>query len=68
MGLTSQREDMKPEEKQVIELKVTDNCFERARKILICGGLIDCSGLASRIAESIEAYRIMDNNQPKERE
>ena len=41
-------------------LYANDDCFERARKILKAAGMIDGCGLASRMAESLEAYRKMD--------
>ena len=38
----------------VIKLRVEDDCFVRARKILKCAGIRDGGGLSGRIAESVE--------------
>jgi len=45
-----------------ITLSSSDDCFERARKILKCAGLLDGCGLGGRMAEALEAYRKMDRN------
>ena len=49
---------------QQIHLNENDNCFQRARNILRHAGIIEGVGLAQRMAESIEAYRVMDQNKP----
>ena len=48
------------EEPNTVRLNVTDDCFERARKLLECAGICDGVGFAARMAEGVEGYRKMD--------
>lgn len=43
-----------------VTLKVTDNDFERARKLIKFTGIVNGDNLAAPMAEAIQAYRKMD--------
>lgn len=53
---------MDESKENLVELLVTDSCFERARKILKGANVYDSCNFVARIAEAIEIYRQMDQN------
>lgn len=55
------------QERQTIKLNVTDNCFIRARKILVCSGISCPERFADSMARVIKMYMDLDEeyNKPK---